>query len=200
MEYTIADQEGRILCVVGCPESELAATLAQIGGTRYVVGSVGLDEDIYLEGDAFCRMPTQPSPQHIWDWPRKTWSDPRTLRDLKDAKWVEMKKAREATIVAPLLATRFGIFDADVVGMANIRSVAADLREAAAVGRAPISIDWTMADNSTVVLTPLQLSEVVSLLMVRTITARKRARTVRTQIEAASSTSQLAALVWSSTP
>lgn len=140
--------------------------------------------------------PAQPDEYHVFDYITKQWYDPRTLDDLKAAKWEEVKRWRAEATVAPQLVTRFGVFDGDAAGVDNIKSTVLGLREAGAIGMAPSTISWTLYDNSTVELTPNELSEVAAMLLARGDAAHERARVLRSQIEAATTQAEVDAVTW----
>lgn len=168
------------------------------------VGQAILEDAIHssgwIEEGVHHAQPAAPDTHHVFNWGTKAWEDPRTLQDLKDAKWEEVKRWREAATVAPLLVTRFGVFDGDAAGMDNIKSTVLGLREAAEIGAAPTTVTWTLNDNSTVDLTPVEFSEVAAMLLARGDAAHQRARVLRDQIEAATTPADLEAVQWAALP
>ncbi len=127
-------------------------------------------------------VPSKPSINHVFNWSSKVWEDPRTLGDLKQSKWEDIKKARASALIHPILSTRFGDFDADTAGIASIKDTVLGLNEAAKVGASPTSITWTLADNTSIELTPLELSEVSAMLLSRGNAAYTRARELREEV------------------
>ena len=169
----------------------------QIG--NFKEGKLRTGLDWYVEGEVI-PLPERPSMQHVFNYSTRVWEDPRTLQDLKDAKWEEVKRWREAATVAPLLVTRFGVFDGDAAGMDNIKSTVLGLREAAEIGAAPATVTWTLNDNSTVDLTPVEFSEIAAMLLARGDAAHQRARVLRDQIEAATTQADLEVVQWEVLP
>lgn len=195
MKYTIYHtQTGQIVRVVICDQSDLALQFNP--ENHAVLEGEFFDDKFYVEAGAPVVLPLKPSEHYTFDWATKQWTDPRTLHDLRDAKWAEVKRWRAAAVIAPLLDTRFGTFDADAQGLENIQRTTAGLREAASIGMAPASIEWTMADNSCVDLTPADLSEVATLLLARGNAAHERARVLRAQINATATSADLDAIAW----
>lgn len=188
--FTIVQSDGRVV--------SYGATLdlppLPEGGVFLTAVAPGLDH--YWDGADFAVIPPSPGAFFQFDYATKTWIDPRTLDDLKTAKWAEVKRWRADATVAPQLVTRFGVFDGDAAGVDNIKSTVLGLREAAAIGAAPSTITWTLYDNSTVELTPNELSEVAAMLLARGNVAHERARVLRLQIEAATTAAELGAVVW----
>jgi hypothetical protein len=60
--------------------------------------SAAVHGGVYFEGlgGALELQPAQPSPHHTFNWTTKTWQDPRTLKDLKIAKNLQINEARLA--------------------------------------------------------------------------------------------------------
>ena len=145
-------------------------------------------------------QPESPSPAHTFNWVTKVWEDLRTLQELKETKWEQVKRWREEAVVAPLLVTRFGVFDGDAASMKNIERAVLGLREAAAIGVAPETVTWTLNDNTTVDLTSAEFSEVAAMLLARGDAAHQRARVLRGQIEAATTPEDIDAVQWEALP
>ena len=145
------------------------------------------------------QIPDKLGPLHTFDWNAKEWIDPRTITEFRQAKWEEVKQWREGASTAPLLETRFGIFDADAKAMSNIKDAVAGLSAAAMLGQEPESIRWTMADENIVryvSLTPNELREVGVLLMGRATAAHDRSRALFDEIEVAITFETLNAITW----
>ena len=123
-----------------------------------------------------------------------TWVDMRSLATIKDAKWGDIKAAREEYIDAPLV-TPYGTFDCKVKDRTNITDAVLLLQTLAAVGT-PTNIDFTLSDNSTVSLTTTEMVTVGLLLGQKVQAAHTQARTLRAQIDAANSSTELEAIVW----
>lgn len=139
-------------------------------------------------------LPPQPTPHHTFNWGSKTWSDPRTLQNYKDAAWTAIKASREAAIDAPL-ATPYGSFDSGAKDRTNITDAVLMLQTLAGLGN-PTTIDFTLSNNSTVTLTTAQMVTVGLLLGQKVQTAHGTARARRAAIEAATTAQQLAAITW----
>ena len=186
---------GRILRTIECPADFIARQAGP--GESFLEVTTGVDDTShYIADGALVPIQARPGNHHTFDYTAKQWIDPRTLSDLKAAKWEEVKRWRADATVAPQLVTRFGVFDGDAAGVDNIKSAVLGLREAAAIGAAPSTIAWTMYDNSAVELTPDELSEVAAMLLARGNVAHERARVLRLQIEAATTAAELDALAW----
>lgn len=193
MRYGIySNGSGQILKVVNCPDDHLYDLIPI--GCSYIELPEGDDSTHYVADGIAMLLPEQPSPAHVFDWIIKQWIDPRTLADYQAAKWEEVKLWRAAALVAPVLSTRFGMFDADDAAVESVKNTVIGLGEASKIGMAPASIIWTLADNSAVVLTPVELSEVSALLLMRGDAAYTRARALRVRIQAATTPEEVEAV------
>lgn len=195
MKYTIYDlKSGKIDKLIICPGSELefqyeAKTQGSING--FIADSVFYINTETLEPTP---IPTQDSPDTIFDWATKQWYDPRTLEDLKDAKWAQVKAAREAAIDAAL-PTPYGTFDSDASARTSITDAVLMLQSLAALGQ-PTTVDFTLADNSVVTLTTAEMVNVGLLLGQKVQAAYAAARALRAQIEASTTPAEVAAVAW----
>jgi hypothetical protein len=169
------------------------------GGTPFI-NAVTAKEDWepgfnYYDGTSIINAGV-PLPNRSWDWETLSWDT--DLAGLKDAKWEEIKEARTAARVSPTLTTRFGIFDADTEGVTNMKDTVIGLNEAAKIGMAPEFITWTLADNTSITLTPLELAEVSALLLLRGNAAFTHARDLRELIYSPDTDTpeKVAAITW----
>lgn len=137
---------------------------------------------------------SQPSPLHQFDYSIKQWVDPRSLSTIKSDAWDAMKKQRAVAILAPL-TTPYGVFDADAPAQKAITDAVLMLQTLAAAGT-PTTIDFTLADNSTVTLTTQEMVNVGLLLGQRTQTVFALARAKRISIEAATTKAEVDAVTW----
>jgi hypothetical protein len=177
-------------------------------GDADVPGALRTRDTLILEGvahdgegwidaaGAFNPVPQKPTESHKWDWAARQWTDPRTLADHKAAKWAQIKRAREAEKVAKHMATPFGVVDADVAGVENLKATMAGLQAAMSLGATPGPMAWTMANDSVVELTPAELAQISVLLLARGNAAHVKARGLRTQIDAAATPAEVEAIGW----
>jgi Domain of unknown function (DUF4376) len=92
MNYSIFDvSTGQILKVVYCSLDQLHLQYS-IETQDYLEGSLA-DNLFYVSNGEPVSMPTQPTPNHIFNWTTKEWYDPRTLADLKDLATQRINKA-----------------------------------------------------------------------------------------------------------
>lgn len=117
-----------------------------------------------------------------------------SLDTAKMRKWAQIKQARAGAIDAPL-ATPYGVFDCVASVKTNITDAVLMMQTLAAMGQ-PITVDFTLFDNSVVTLTTTQMVTVGLLLGQKSQLAYNRARVLREQIDAATTLSELEAVSW----
>ena len=116
----------------------------------------------------FIALSDAPSPQHVFDYEIKQWIDPRSLDEIKAQKWVEIKSQRDQL--------EFGgfnfdgnIYDSDQVSQGRIMGAVS----------AGVDQTWTLANNTTVELTALQLQQLYATLQAHIASVHKRGRIAR---------------------
>lgn len=120
---------------------------------------------------------------------------PPTIAEVRLTKWAEMKLAREAAITEPL-TTPYGVFDADRLSQTNITNAILLLQNLAALGT-PDTVDFTLANNSTVTLTTAQMVQVGVCLGAQSQAAYAMGVLKRAAIEAATTIAAVEAITWS---
>ncbi len=163
--------------------------------TRIYIGEANLTDQYHdLVTNLPVDKPAKPSPHHKFNYTTKQWQDPRTLADLKTAKWIEIKQARDAAIAEPL-PTPFGVFDADLGSSAKISQAVLLANNLTALGMA-VAIDFTLADNTVARLDAAKMVQVGLALAGREQAVRAKATLLRAQIEAATTKAAVEAVVW----
>lgn len=163
--------------------------------SRVYVGDVDIDTHYHdLTTGQPVLMPTRPSLDHQFDYASKTWIDPRTLQDFKDAKWALIKAARDAAMYAPLV-TPYGTFDGTAEAQLNIGQTVLLANNMAALGITD-PIRYTLADNTRPSFTAAQIVEVGFAMAARVQAARNAADLLREQINAATTAAQLNLIHW----
>ena len=199
--YVISIPGGEIVRTVTC-ETEQASAQAQpgelmvdgIGGASGATHYVGSGQILAYTAEQTIRKAQRLNAVGAWSNATMQWSDDRTLGQRKADKWAEIKLARAAGIDAPM-ATPFGTFDCAGTAFTSI-TAAAQMASALMASGQSIAIDFTLADNSTVTLTPANMVSVGLLLGAKVQAIYAIARTLRTQTDAANSAAQLDALKW----
>lgn len=128
-------------------------------------------------------MPPQPSTYHVFDYDLKDWVDPRTIDEIKARKWAEIKAMRDQLEFGGF-EFEGGIYDSDQVSQGRI------------MGAAVASIDqvWSLADNSTVELTAMQLQQLYAALQAHIASVHERGRIARQLIYEAETKEQVEAV------
>lgn len=189
--YVIYNSAGKILRLVFCDDIQLQLQPEE----EYIAGNVDATKFYVDVGTkTFVEFPPKPNQYCIWDWNTHSWVDPRTLQNHKDQKWEEIKRSRDAAINAPL-STPYGVFDADPNSRANIANSVLYLQTLEQQGT-PGTVDWTLADNTTITLNYQEMSTVGLLLGQRTNAAYDTGRALRTQIDAATTIPEVEAIHW----
>lgn len=146
--------------------------------------------ECYVSSGAVHAVPPAPSPAHTWDWPSKSWV--LSLADAKDAKWAEVKAARDAREFGTFRWNGFD-FDGDVQAQRRL-NLAVLAAQAALMAGGSWTMDWTLFDNSTKTLSATDMIGVVEALGANIAAAHEAARAKRTLIEAATTVEQLDAI------
>lgn len=137
----------------------------------------------YWNGSEFISIGNPPTPNHTFDYVIKEWVDLRTLDEIKAQKWAEIKSQRDQL--------EFGgfefdgdIYDSDQVSQGRI------------LGASIAGVDqvWTLADNTTVSLTALQLQQLYQASQAHIANAHERGRIARQLIYEAETIEQVEAV------
>jgi len=138
-------------------------------------------------------IPTKPKESYwTWSWTAKDWVDSRSLEQHKDDKWQSIKLTRYAKLSEPL-STPYGTFDADQDSQQNIYHSLQYLQEN---GSTTTTVVFTLNDNSTATFTSVELSDVVVLLGERSEDIYATSRTLRTNIYAATTSTDVESITW----
>jgi len=124
-----------------------------------------------------------------WDTSVKRWKLRPRLKKIKADKWAEIKAARDAATDLPL-PTEFGAFD----HAPPSRSAILEMASGASVTSTDVVA--TLADNTTVQLTPRQIAAVLALSHTRVQTQRATATALRAAIDAAVNAAAVASISW----
>ena len=118
----------------------------EIGTTRYDGPADAATEYHDAATNLPAPMGPRPSMAHRFDFAAKSWHDPRTLPQLRDAKWAEVKAARDAQEASsfPYMGKRI---DSNLVSVSRINT-AAKKAEDALQNQRQFAIVWTCADNT----------------------------------------------------
>lgn len=147
----------------------------------------------YVEGTTYVPLPPSPSAAFQFNWGTKEWEDPRTLADLKAAKWEQVKAERDR-IEFGLFDWNGHIFDGDENAQRRLLVAYNGAKEAIALGE-PFSTFWKLADNTVITLSAQDVIEVYRRLGEHNIRDNHAAAAVKyAQIQAATTKEELDAL------
>ena len=181
-------ETGQIVTVVTGPESFCAAQCKTGQGWIDVGDESGTGH--YVADGALVEFPEQPSRKHTFDYTTKQWIDPRTLQDLKDAKWKEIKAAR-STAEYGGFTWDVSTFDSDQISQGRITGAVtlAQMNSAFTIG-------WTLADNTVRTLSAADMILVGQALGMHVAAQFATGQALRVQIEAAATAEEVSAIVW----
>jgi hypothetical protein len=148
----------------------------------------------WIDGSVHFSQPPSPSRNHIFNWQTKQWQDPRTLQDLKDARWQSIKQLRTAAEFATF--TYNGMeFDGDLNAQRRLGSYISVSKGALAAGT-PFSAEFILADNALVTLTAQDFVAIEMVKVAAVAEAFAHAAALRAQIEAAETPEAVALVAW----
>lgn len=137
----------------------------------------------YVDKGEWYAAEGKPSENHIYDYDLKDWIDPRTLDEIKSQKWSEIKSGRDSLEFSGFEFDG-NIYDSDQVSQGRI------------MGAASAGVDqvWTLADNTTVALSALQLQQLYAALQSHIASVHERGRIARQLIFDAETKEQVEAV------
>ena len=137
----------------------------------------------YVLHGNWCRVPDSPSATHEYDYTTHVWVDKRTLEETKDNK-CEAIKLKISKVEFGGFEFEGNIYDSDQVSQGRI------------MGAALAGVDqvWTLADNTTVNLTALQLQQLYAALQDHIAKVHGRGRIARQLIYEAEARDQVEAV------
>lgn len=148
--------------------------------------------DGYIDVEAKQFVPRLPKPyQHYkFDWTTKQWIDPRTLDEIKQEKWNELKALRTEKEVGGFSWNNYA-FDSDLASQQKI------------IGATQLAqldgnyvVDWTLKDNSIITLTASQVLLVGKALGAHLTQLHILSQQLRQQIDDATTKEQVELIQW----
>ena len=139
----------------------------------------------YFDGEAnkFVSIGEPVSPHHTFDYSAKQWIDPRSLDEIKAQKWAEIKSQRDQLEFGGF-EFEGNTYDSDQVSQGRIMGAAI----------AGVDQTWTLANNTTVELTALQLQQLYAALQTHIAGVHERGRIARQLIFEAETKEQVEAI------
>ena len=138
----------------------------------------------YVNNGELKQMVSQPSLNHTYNYMTHQWEDSRDLDEIKDQKWYDIKTARDQLEFGGF-TFEGNIYDSDQVSQGRI------------MGAVSAGVDqvWTLADNSTKLLTGFDLKLLYAALQQHISTTHERGRIARQHIEEAQTREEVEAIV-----
>jgi hypothetical protein len=130
-------------------------------------------------------------PRPFMRWVDGAWADIRDLEQKKSDKWDEVKSARDGAEHGGFTWDG-SVFDSDPAAQTKIIGAT----QLANMSPASFLMDWTLKDNTVRTLTGAQMISVGQALGVHVNAQHVLGRTLRQQIEAATTASEVAAIHW----
>lgn len=174
--------------IISCPPDMIEHQLST--GESYIEGQFEFpQEPWYVDGGQFKTAGKQPSSAYTFNWVTKQWE--ASIDKLKDAKWEEIKKARDAAQYGGFTwdGSRF---DSDQVSQQRI---AGSVQLANIVGSS-FSVDWILADNTTRTLSASDMVAVGAALGAFVQAQFVKGQSLRNQIMAATTPEEISAISW----
>lgn len=189
MKYAIYDSRGRILRRGDCEEQHLER---QVNANEFLfVGEIGLYDLVDPATQQVISKPQKPpTPNHIFDFEKYEWVDPRSLDDLKVEQWEAIKKARELAEIGGF-EWDGSVFDSDpisqsrILGANQLASITPDFE-----------IEWTLADNTSRMLSSADIQAIGIALGKHIAKQHNKSRELRARIDQASSAEEVFAVSW----
>lgn len=187
--YSVFAPNGELSRVLTIDEGDLSGNMLE--GETCIPGVYSLH---YVHEGLVLPLPTQPSPHHTFDYTTKQWVDPRTLSDLKAAKWAEIKGCRDTAEFATFTYSGM-VFDCDLDAQRRLTAYISISKSAIAAGQ-PFAVEFILANNQVVTLTAQNFVGIELAKVQAVAAAFEHAAALRKQIEAATTAAELDALVW----
>lgn len=189
MKYTILDPDGEIYTELNCDTAEQLELNTPPLHTS-TDGSPPTPYS-YRAGDQWRERPAQPAYFSEWNPKRKRWDDNRNLNRAQRLKWDEFKVLRAAEATAPFVwnGNTFD-FDPEGIGRAAASALTAIVRGSV------FSEEWTLTDNTDILLSAQDMVNVADAQAASVKRAWAKARTRRRLINAATTVAQVDAVVW----
>lgn len=178
MKYYVIDKDtGQYLAAV-----ELDSTAVVNTPHELILTPPNTHLDIWV-GEGWYTPDPQPSAYHIFDYKEMRWVDGRTLETAQEQKWQAIKDDRD-TLEFGGFVFEGNIYDSDQVSQGRILG-------AAIAGADQV---WTLADNTMVELTAMQLQQLYAALQAHIASVHERGRIARQLIYDAETKEQVEAV------
>lgn len=166
MKRFILDNNGTVVSVIKGTEDSVILNTPE--NAIFVEGDYDAAVSDYWDGVGFSTLPVAPNDYSIFDYKTRQWLDIRTIHEIKAQKWTEIKKQRDQLEFGGF-AFEGNIYDSDQVSQGRIMGAAA----------AGVDQTWTLANNTTVELSAMQLQQLYATLQAHIASVHERGRIAR---------------------
>lgn len=192
--YAIYNKDGSIAQIVGCPEKDRDLQFIPEGGAILLVDDAVDWSTHYIRDGVAEAFPPRPSGFHKFNFSNHSWEDPRTIEERQDARWAQLKSARDAAEFGGFLWEGL-MFDSNQISQQRIGAACQEATSAMALN-VPFMKNWTLADNSTVPLSAEQMLSVGLALGNHIGMVHAKGRELRERLYSANSIEGIEAIVW----
>ena len=149
------------------------------------------DSDFYYAGQQDCQLDpiaTKREGHEVWLLPVPPEPEPPTLEEVKEQKINELKSIRDTKEVEPIRTDK-GLFDYDEKARDRIKDAMVALKYSS-------KIEWTLADNTDVSVSQLDLENVILAVASRSNDLHIKYRELKQRVNAAQTVEKVEAIVW----
>ncbi len=193
--WAVLDSNQIVTACGMCRVEATTADFAHIPGTLCFPAPSNVQVGGRIADGAFEPRPDSPSTWHVFDPVAFAWVLPNNyLDEAKDAAKDRINREWKAAEQRPFPA--YGkTFDADDKAIQRILGAAQAAAVAKQLGQ-PMSIEWTCADNSTLIMDADMLVAIPVILAQAADALHQRARALKAQIAAATTLEQIDSVIW----
>lgn len=183
---------GIIESICSYPEEDIDSlrNTLQLQNKDFVFCNRETSPNSYYNGNNIILLPPQPSPYHKLNHNTKQWEDTRSLEELKDYKWNTIKVLRDQEEFSYFEFNGL-LYDCSAKSQQRIVSAAS-----LASTNTNLELEWTIADNTIVILSSLDLINLQTALSNHIINIHTKARNIRYQIYSCSTVEELDYISW----
>lgn len=190
IEFYTHNSEGRILSAGYCPENMF--DLQQGDGIFVSEGAADVSKQYVSEG-ALVDKPIRPSKQHVFNYQTKTWEDPRSLEDFRQAAYKAIEEWRDTEENKEFVFYHAGrSWDAGLITRQRLQPVVN-------LSQLPDGFFWTDSDNLDV---PLDMASLQLLaqaheeaLVIKVFEIHAQQRAMKNAVAAATTKEQVQSIV-----
>jgi hypothetical protein len=182
------DNNGQI---TGIRSGDTDSVQVDIDATTFNTLTVGANVTAtthYIKDGVAVEYPVRPSNDYVWDNTSESWTI--TLAQAQTVKWQEIKFRRDQEEFGEVTFNG-DVYDADADSQRRIQGA-----YTAATLDANISLEWTIADNSTVTLDQLGIFGLSAAVISHVNNVHVQARTIRDDINSANTIAEVEAISW----